>query len=50
LFVAGKYRAVANYIGVPAPPGHRPVLTFEKGSVIDVYRDDGDFCEVSSVF
>lgn len=48
LIVAGKFCAVSNYDGVPPPVGNRMALTFEKGSVIDVIADDGDFYEVSS--
>jgi len=47
LIVAGKFYAVSDYDGIPPPTGNRTPLTFEKDSVIDVYTDDGDFCEVS---
>jgi len=49
IIVAGnKMYATCNYDGIPPPPFNRTPLTFEKGSAIDVYPNDGDFCEVSS--
>jgi len=48
LIVAGKFHAVSNYDGVPPPIGSRTVLTFEKGSIIDVIKEEGDFYEVSN--
>ena len=48
MIVAGKFHAVYDYDGVPPPIGNRTVLTFEKGNVIDVIREDGDFYEVSN--
>ena len=50
LIVAGKFCAVSNYDGVPPPIGSRTVLTFEKGSIIEVIKDEGDFYEVSSAW
>jgi len=49
LIVPGKYYAISDYNGTPPPIGNRTPLTFDKGSVIDVYSDDGDFFEVSSL-
>lgn len=48
MIVAGKFHAVSNYDGVPPPIGSRTVLTFEKGSIIDVIKEEGDFYEVSN--
>jgi len=49
LVVTAKYHAISNYSGTPPPIGNRAPLTFEKGDVIDVLNDDGDFFEVSSL-
>jgi len=49
LTVAGKFCAISNYEGIPPPIGNQTPLTFEKGSIIDVYADDGDFFEVLNV-
>ena len=48
MIVAGKFCAIANYSGVPPPIGNQAALYFEKGSIIDVTKEEGDFYEVSS--